>query len=267
MFHEIYLKMMENCLKHKQYIPEFSPLNLSTMTIIGSLNNSNIDIKYFSENFTSPVHPFCILKKTKKHGDYIETKRGKVKKSFYNQVTIQYRDTTTKSIKLFSNGKLQITGITSLNEASKVCKMMKEILNTTFEKSLFEIVSIEIGMINTNFSFGRKIDIIQLKHYLKEKPNTKIKYEPDVYPGLKVKHFNTSIFVFATGNVLLTGVKSIEEIQSSLNFIFENVYSNWNTLNIGTVQPKKQNSASINYINGYKENEYNCASQWVFPQK
>jgi TATA-box binding protein (TBP) (component of TFIID and TFIIIB) len=251
------------CMDYKAKYPDFKPLNLSTMTIIGGINKGNIDIKYFSDNFISPVFPACAIKKTKKHGDYTETKRGKIKKSFYNQVTIQYKDITTKSIKLFSNGKLQITGITSLNEATSVAHLMETILNTTFCVEDYKVTSIEIGMINTNFSFGRKLDIINLRTILSKHPNVKIEYEPDVYPGLKMKYDKTSVFIFTTGNVLITGVKSLEEIQEALKYVVDNTYENWDTMNIGKALPKKEKQ-KYNYINGYKENEYNCAEPWEF---
>ena len=263
MFHSKYIDIIEFCMKYKSKYPDFKPLNLSTMTIIGGINKGNIDIKYFSDNFVSPIYPDCAIKKTKKHGDYTETKRGKIKKSFYNQVTIQYKDTTTKSIKLFSNGKLQITGITSLNEASAVGNIMETILNKTFEVEDFKITGIEIGMINTNFSFGQKIDIIQLREILNTDPNVHIDYEPDVYPGLKMKYNKTSVFIFTTGNVLITGVKTLLEIQEALVYVVENTYKNWETLNIGKA-PQKKETQKVKYIEGYKENEYNCAKPWNF---
>lgn len=262
MFHDLYLGIMQKCMTYKNEIPEFQPINLSTMTIIGSLNKSSIDIKYLSDHFESPVHPACMLKKTKKHGDYTETKRGKMKKSFYNQITIQYRDTTTKSIKIFSNGKLQITGITSLNEATNVANLIVQILTKVFDKSDYTVTSLEIGMINTNFSFGRKIDIIQLRVILNQHENTVIDYEPDVYPGLKIKFHKTSIFIFTTGNVLITGVKSLEEVDAAFDFVVENTIQHWKDLNIGSSTIKS--SKAEKFVHGYKENEFLCATPWTF---
>ena len=263
MFHQTYVDIMHKCMQYKALYPDFQPLNLSTMTIIGGINKSSIDIQYLSEHFVSPVHPACVLKRTKKHGDYIETKRGKIKKSFYNQITIQYQDITTKSIKIFSNGKLQVTGATSLNEASAIAKTVSDILNSIFDKTDYKVISLEIGMINTNFSFGRKIDIIQLRNIISHTENTSIDYEPDVYPGLKIKHNKTSIFVFMTGNVLITGVKSLDEVRDSFDFIVSNTFNNWKALEIGQSTIKKTTFKG-NYIEGYKENEYNCATAWNF---
>tara|TARA_B110000977_G_C11091322_1_gene497055 strand:- start:4376 stop:5131 length:756 start_codon:yes stop_codon:yes gene_type:complete len=250
-------------MSYKSKYQDFKPLNLSTMTIIGETNKGNIDIKYFSDNFVSPIYPACAIKKTKKHGDYIETKRGKMRKSFYNQVTIQYIDITTKSIKLFSNGKLQITGITSLIEANKVAELMQNVLNSTFGIEDFKVSAGQIGMINTNFSFGFKLDIIQLRSILKEKDGVRIEYEPDVYPGLKMKYNKTSVFIFTTGNVLITGVKTLEEIQEALIYVVESTYTNKEKIYIEQY-PSKKVTKQVKYCDGYKINEYNCAKQLDF---
>ena len=140
---------------------------------------------------------------------------------------------------------------------------MENILNTTFDTDTYKVNTIEIGMINTNFSFGKRIDIIQLQTILNKFPNISIGYEPDVYPGLKLKYDKTSLFMFTTGNVLITGVKTLNEIQDALKFVVDNTYANWEILNLGTVSIKKE-SKNIRYIDGYKENEYSCAKVWDF---
>jgi TATA-box binding protein (TBP) (component of TFIID and TFIIIB) len=140
---------------------------------------------------------------------------------------------------------------------------METILNTTFNVEDFKVNSIEIGMINTNFSFGRKLDIINLRTILSDHPNVKIEYEPDVYPGLKMKYDKTSIFIFTTGNVLITGVKTLQEIKEALKYVVDSTYENWDTMNIGKATPKKEKQ-KYKYIDGYKENEYNCAKPWEF---
>ena len=153
-------------------------------------------------------------------------------------------------------------------EADFVANMICDIFNTVFENSeyhseKFTAKNIAIGMINTNFSFGHKIDILELRKLLLQEDECSVDYEPDVYPGLKIKYqANTSIFLFATGNVLITGVKSIKEIENAFNFITNNVISNWEYLNIGEEKIKKS-IKTIDTIHGYKINEYRCASPSV----
>ena len=89
MFHSKYIDIIEFCMKYKSKYPDFKPLNLSTMTIIGGINKGNIDIKYFSDNFVSPIYPDCAIKKTK--NTEITRKQNEVKlkkllQSSYNTI-------------------------------------------------------------------------------------------------------------------------------------------------------------------------------------
>ena len=107
-------------------------------------------------------------------------------------------------------------------------------------------------MINSNFSFNIGIDIIKLKYNLEQKyKNMQIIYNPDVYPGLKIKHTTrtgiSSIFVFSTGNVVITGVKSIKEIEESFSCIALTVVNNltkYKALIMPTKKEKKKYNIS-----------------------
>ena len=226
-FSKQYKKLMTNSHEALKKFDNMSYVSLSTMTIICNLSRT-IDIKQLSLNFKSPVYPVCILKHTKAHDEYELTKRGKTKKSFYNQVTIQYQDVTTKSIKLFSNGRLQMTGMTSIADAHRaanvVCQIIKNISNELNE--YIDIVPIEltVGMINSNFSFGTHLNILKLKSDIEQFDDVHITYDPEVYPGLKIKHRMSddsycSIFVFSTGNIVMTGVKDLSFIIHSFDFL------------------------------------------------
>ena len=275
MFNETYIKLMNDCFEIKKGIKEFQYINISTITIIGKLNNEHIDIKKLSESFESPQYPSCVVKKTKKHGEYEESSRGKKKKSFYNQITIQYKDYSkvsnkklfiTKSIKIFSNGMLQMTGVTSLIEAETIGTMICKILTDHFPLDKeFTVKSLEIGMINSNFSFGYDLNILKYKNiYQSEKCN--VEYVPDVYPGLKIKYGSneqnkgTSIFVFATGNVLITGSKSLEEIREAFLYIVESTLNNWQHTS-AKQKPDKSLNYKTTYNNGYEIAQFQCASQ------
>lgn len=264
MFHINYLHIINKCSKIKEKLPNFQYLNISTITITGELNTNCIDIQYLSENFESPPFPACIIKKTKQHGDYVETKRGKKQKSFYNQISVQYKDTTQKSIKIFSNGKLQMTGITSLNEAENVSNFICNLLQNTFPNhKQYKTTTLNIGMINTNFTFGHSLDILKLKDLYNNDDYCSVEYSPDVYPGLKIKYKTgnqkNNIFVFATGNVLITGVKSMKEVLDAFNFITLTTLNNWKSVNLGKASIKeKTNNHQIS--NGYISQNYLCAT-------
>ena len=238
-----------------------SYIGISTMTMICDLN-CEIDIQKLGTNFTSPDFPVFTIKQTKRHDEYELTKRGKTIKSFYNQITLNYVDHSTKSIKLFSNGRLQITGAASVNDTIKavnnvisVLKLSKDVV-TNIDHDKISPKSAKIAMINSNFSFNMCLDILKLKKKLEETcKSMSIIYNPDVYPGLKIKHTTrygtSSIFVFTTGNVVITGVKSIQEIHESFSVISDIV--NNNILQFKTVfdPPKPKVSKNFPYKYGY----------------
>jgi hypothetical protein len=105
---EEFLQFMQTVHRNKH------ALNVSTITLICDLNVDNVDIKTFCQHFNEPN----ITMKICPHG-FDTTRKGRVRKSFYNQVTLNYKDISKKSMKIFSNGKLQITGLTSLYECEK----------------------------------------------------------------------------------------------------------------------------------------------------
>ena len=239
------------------------------MTIICDLS-CDIDIKVLSENFKSPSYPVCTLVKTKEHDEYELTRRGKTRKSFYNQTTIQYTDHTTKSIKVFSNGRLQMTGLTSITEALQAAHILCDILKSTpfsLKSPCDGVSNLYIGMINSNFCIQSGINIIQLKSLANDLPDVHVRYDPNVYPGLKIKVKNednsmTSCFVFGTGNVLITGAKHLTHIHNTFKIISSLIVNNPHVLIPSCVQPvyKKVKDHSILYKSGYPAHLYNCCN-------
>jgi len=233
-------------------------ISISTMTFIADIGVS-VDIEALNKNFSSPIYPICSIKRTKKHHEYETTKRGKKKLSFYNQITINYTDHTTKSIKIFSNGRLQMTGLTSLNEAKVSVELMIGIIQKSTNK-FTEITAskFEIALINSNFSFKRSINIVKLRPLITD---CKVDYKPDVYPGLKIKHNSTgaSIFLFSTGNVVITGVKSLRSIKAALIHIIHDVFNNYETVKL-PFSPQAKLKKQIIMKSGYKISEFDAAS-------
>jgi TATA-box binding protein (TBP) (component of TFIID and TFIIIB) len=227
------------------------------MTFIADLSFT-IDIERLNKNFKSPSYPVCSIKRTKKHHEYETTKRGKKKLSFYNQITINYEENTTKSIKIFSNGRLQMTGITSYNEAKYAANVIIKIIKDSIDESAnINASKFEIALINSNFSFKNHLDILKLRTYITD---CKVDYKPDVYPGLKIRHISTgaSIFLFSTGNVVITGVKSITSIQKAFMHITKNVIDNYSAVKLPILQVPKVKKIPISQ-HGYKITEYNAA--------
>ena len=145
------------------------------------------------------------------------------KKTFFNQASIHYSTHTTKCIKVFSNGRLHITGVTSIIEAANVCEFTCKLLNKTLGavkgNEKVEAIDLQLCMINTNFSLNHGIDIIELKKQFQKYEKFTCFYTPDTYPGLKIKYLHdssdkSSIFIFSSGQIVITGVKHIVDVNT-----------------------------------------------------
>jgi len=258
-----YLDIMSLCYDKITSFPhDLKPsyLNLSTMTMVCDLTKP-VDILNFSENFKSPLNIECTIKKPKNNKDFDLTKRGKKKKTFFNQASIHYKTHTTKCVKVFSNGRLHITGVTSMIEASEVCMFTCDILNKTMGSitgGKVEPIDLRICMINTNFAINHGINIIKLKNILQNQEKYTCSYTPDTYPGLKIKYTHeyskniSSIFIFSSGQVVITGVKLLIDINDVYDSLLDIISNNFHIiLNESLVVKKKLKKSEIKY--GYEE--------------
>lgn len=259
-FNEEYISLMELSYDKMQKYDGLTSLNISTLTMVCNMK-IDINLEKLTKNFTRPNYPLCFIKKAKTNKDVTYTKRGKTKKSFYNQTTITVSENTNKSVKVFKNGKLQITGLTSYNDFKRTIKIVRDILRNTPDAVEIDSVKEEdiepkIEMINSNFNFAKELNLKKLKHIILECKDVKdATYNPDTYPGINAKFKDTSIFIFGTGNIVITGSKSLQEIRDAYEFISEIVCSNKDT-HIRNGAGKKISKNPINYMHGYPETVY-----------
>ena len=262
-FANSYLDLMElNYNKIQLYPHTIKPsyLNLSTMTMVCDLTKS-IDILSFSDNFKSPLEFDCTIKRPKQNTEFEVTKRGKKKKTFFNQASIHYTTHTTKCIKVFSNGRLHITGVTSMIEASDVCvftcKLLNNISGAVKGTEKVEALDLQVCMINTNFSLNHGVDIIALKSYLHTCENFSCFYTPDTYPGLKIKYHHelsknkSSVFIFSSGQIVITGVKNIGDVITVYSLLMDICINSFNKIYNSSIQikhkKKKQQQTKFGY--------------------
>jgi TATA-box binding protein (TBP) (component of TFIID and TFIIIB) len=223
---EEYLSFMEEVHKNKHV------LNISTITLICNLNVDNVSIQTFIDRFQEPGITMKV-QSVVKNGKIDVTRRSKVKRAFFNQVTLNYQDISKKSIKIFSNGKLQMTGITSGFECDVLSNYVLQLIRRTLNNNDIRIVKSYMGMINSNFSVNVGIDLVKLNRVLNENPHVMSIYNPESYPAINVKYeipgkeHCTSIFVFGTGNIVTTGGKSIEDIKASYRFIHSEISNHY----------------------------------------
>lgn len=162
------------------------------------------------------------------------------KRLFFNQNTIIVRVDTDRfvNIKLFKNGSMQMTGCRYLNDANivinKLVKKLRERLIVKTDNGFIEIDFIDnhdalhitrfkIDLINSNFGVSYSINKENLFRLLTDR-NVLCRLSP-IHSCVNIKHKIVSddtfisIFVFQTGNIIITGAKKPEHVREAYNYI------------------------------------------------
>lgn len=147
--------------------------------------------------------------------------------TFYNQITLTYEDCySTKSIKIFPNGSIQVAGCNDLINCKHIITSLEYILKHFDENVTPPIDSFRVVMINSNFSLNYNINLMKTAdHFEKYSDVFRVSFEPDRYSAVKVKfkpaedmkEITTSIF--STGKIIITGAETLKEIVFAYNII------------------------------------------------
>lgn len=242
-----------------------SELHVSAIVQIGKLT-TNINLYELANNL-------CINDKISyiEHGSEItkgynpknkpKKKLKKSKKFFYNQVTIHIKCDKTINMKIFNNGRVQMTGINNdkqglesinilLNEIHKLSEESK--LSIFDSETIIKEGDIETVLINSDFDIYHEVDRENLHRLIVERGYYS-SYEPCTYPGVNIKYYHNpihnnfgicdcekpcngkgkentckkiTIAVFKSGKIIITGGRSKENIQTAYKFITEFINEN-----------------------------------------
>jgi TATA-box binding protein (TBP) (component of TFIID and TFIIIB) len=232
-------------------------LRISTMTAICNISDE-IDLKmcYDKLEINDLIH-FIELKgyPDKGFSKKSQKKKRKIKdkKVFYNQITLHVFDKKVVNVKIFNNGRIQMTGLKFKEQGINVInKLIKEIKKYNTNECIFsnelKLSNYNIVLINSDFDIKYKVnrdllhrDIIGLGMYSS--------YEPTIYPGVNIKYYDNKIYndgicrccnkcngkgkgngdgdckkitiaVFNSGKIIITGGNSFEQVITSYNFIY-----------------------------------------------
>jgi len=234
-------------------------LRISTMTAIAELNtpinHDNLyktldpskDILYMEYGGESPKGESS--KKVKK------SRKNVKRKMFFNQMTLHLFHKKIVNVKLFNNGKIQMTGLKYIEQGEEVIRKLVDIIqgiqregspifiaggDTTY--SNYQIV-----LINSDFDIFYQINRENLHREI-VKAGIYSSYESCIYPGVNIKYFfNTNqsdgicccdamctgkgnadgsgqckkitIAVFMSGKIIITGGKNKEQLVIAHDFI------------------------------------------------
>lgn len=190
---------------------------ISTMTITASLNVKRVckDSMVIALSLVDGDGPLTTAKTHKR-------KRTAV---FFNQITLRHG---TKSVKVFYNGSMHVTGCTSPMQfadiASAVCAFMANVagVETVDGDSNVRVTGFDIQMINLNFGAGSQLHLQSLRDRCAAR-GYQASYDSDMYPGLNIKvpvgDRHATILMFKSGKVIITGAKSARELEEAHTLI------------------------------------------------
>lgn len=182
---------------------------ISTMTYVCKFLNINDTNLFYQDNVDKVIDDeLYIENKLKKIN-----KKGLPVKSFGNQITIKSH-IKKYNIKLFSNGKIQMTGIKSLEDTQHIQNKLQIIFKT-------DIIDMEMVMMNVTFKITeRPIHLYELFDTMSLKDMT-VYYTPEIYPGLKLKYNKSTAMLFATGSIIIS-TKDETDIEIITGLLLEN---------------------------------------------
>lgn len=178
---------------------------ITTMTILASLNR---DIDIGAIKASKPVS--------------INGTEWKVKENtFYNQVTIETHGSfSKKSIKIFPNGSIHVTGCSDMIDCRAILKKLEVLVNFIFpEVSVpYSIDEFYIAMINANFTMMFTMNLRKVLEIFKE---FDVSFNPETYSAVKLKRLGVTASIFASGSVIITGAKELDQIIETYRFLIK----------------------------------------------
>ena len=251
-------------LEHPDIEPSW--IKLTTITMISQFKK-NINIQFLMDFFKDDSLKLKNTKKSEKSKFDWKMKDT----TFYNQISLVYQDHhSTKSVKVFPNGSIQVAGCADLFDCKRVIKQLSYMFSRILGKEyVIPEDAFRVVMINSNFSLNKNLNLIQTalkfenavdrSHSTGDRGVFKTSFEPDRYSAVKVKfrpsedmkEITTSIF--STGKIIITGAETLKEIAFAYNIIISHILEHKKSILTTDVDPLKKEVFDI--ASGYSINE------------
>lgn len=223
-------------------------LSISTMTVCFQYNQ-HINLDNVNETLTK----WGILVKRKKDAKKSKIKKKKGTDVFYNPIDIKLvivdreKDIRSNtSIFVFPNGYIKVAGVKTINTIGILTEELTDIFlsipDSVADPESFAFDNVKIQMINTDFKVKPIVEdtdgwclkqedlknILVNEHYLSATYSTLAKYQGInlKIPSIIENDKNTSVFIFRSGSILITGAKNMKDIAYSYQYITEVISAN-----------------------------------------
>ena len=219
-----------------------------------SLRPILIPIWYPEEGILKFEHKNMVLGSSYKD---IFTNRKITSKSFFNQSTMVLRRKTASgwkevNVKLFANGGIQMTGVTSEPFAQEAMEWLLNVFRSLQGSPFKEEPSIQrfsVQLINTDYALNQFINQDVLHKILINDYNLFSMLEKTIYQGVNTKFFynarnpgngicqcktfckgqgmgegegeckRITMSIFRTGKIIITGARQLKQIESAYDFL------------------------------------------------
>jgi TATA-box binding protein (TBP) (component of TFIID and TFIIIB) len=237
-------------------------LRVSTITSVAELNTP-IDLEMLFKNIEINDKIKYIEKGELNKGNPNKNKRksrkSKKRTVFFNQATLHFNLEKIINVKLFNNGKIQMTGLKKENQGVTVIKELINIIQSIDSKNenkiflklheVYKLDNYRIALINSDFDYKKTIDRGKLQEIMISMDMFS-SFEPCIYPGVNIKYFynvnnvgpkgvcncerncngkgdgidtcrRVTIAVFNSGKIIITGAMNREQLVECYLFINE----------------------------------------------
>lgn len=159
-------------------------LRISTMTALCNMGCLiNLQELYDKLEINDTIQ--CIEYQDKPIKGIKKKKKKKNKKCFYNQMTLIINILNKNvNVKVFKNGRIQITGIKSEENGKAAAEYISSCLKDSNGISDYKTV-----LINSDFNIGFPIHREKLYYLLVDKYKLFVTFEPCIYPGVNAKYY------------------------------------------------------------------------------
>jgi len=203
-----------NVIKARDQVKDTKPTlpRVSTMTVMGGRDGATTSLPTFAEKFVNGTS-----------GWNMGTTH------FNNSLTLSkdVKDGKKRSVKLFPNGKIHVTGSSTPMEGLEIIKEIQNIVDEVFlETTKFPMTPMETQMINATFRLPHGIDQLALLKLYKNYPKyvSKESFSPETYSAVKAKMFDMTISVFKTGSIVMSGAKNFKDLTKAYKFLIKILY-------------------------------------------
>lgn len=113
---------------------------------------------------------------------------------------------------LYSSGSIVCSGSKSPDEARQKIELLRgELKKCGVDTNQPEVM---IRNIVASVDLGKELKLHELAYLMEDS-----EYNPEYFPGMKIRKGNTRILVFRTGKAIIPGLKSMDEVGKTVNWL------------------------------------------------